>query len=92
MQQEREKKKVQVRENRFYQSRKYNFLINIFNTLGYNHCLKKKKRPNILIINEVGTCMENFLKYWTNNTTLIYFKYSIVSLKYTRSNPAEVKE
>ena len=43
------KKKVGIIGNLFYQSRKYNLLINIFSTLGYNYCLKNN-RPNILII------------------------------------------
>ena len=55
--------------NLCYQSHKYNLLVNIFSTLGYNHCCKNN-RPNILIMerymhNEVGTCTEIFWRCGT---------------------------
>ena len=51
------------------QSHQYNLLINVFSTLGCNHCCKNN-RPNILIIerymhNEVGTCTESFWRFGT---------------------------
>ena len=66
------KKKVEIVENLFYQTRKYNLLINIFSTLGCNHCLKNN-RPNILIIktdsvqSASNTCKNYLLKIYSQH-------------------------